>query len=181
MIAIPGVVLAQNADDQAPDQDRNRRAEHPGAHARPNGQGSSIRFDGPRFDESRLDESGSAEPGPNTRPLGDPSYKHSGSGGKERCGAHQFDHGDVSTQRGDTSSWSARRSMLRCFGDRVSTGDKARTELQLDYANMLRLAEHTQANITQTHPLANSDSAWARHGELFRIQEQRCGRGDRYA
>ena len=34
-------------------------------------------------------------------------------------------------------------------GDRVSTGDKARTELQLDYANMLRLAEHSQANITQ--------------------------------
>ena len=34
-------------------------------------------------------------------------------------------------------------------GDRVSTGDKARTELEFDYANMLRLAEHTQANITQ--------------------------------
>src|ERR1019366_7858782 len=58
-------------------------------------------------------------------------------------------HGDVSTQRGDTSSWSAAALNAPVLaGDRVSTGDKARTEVQLDYANMLRLAEHSQANIT---------------------------------
>ena len=59
-------------------------------------------------------------------------------------------HGDVSTQRGDSKDWSAAALNAPVLaGDRVSTGDKARTELQLDYANMLRLAEHTQANITQ--------------------------------
>src|SRR3984885_1886636 len=59
-------------------------------------------------------------------------------------------HGDVSTQRGDSKDWSA--AVLNApvlAGDRVSTGDKARTELELDYANTLRLAEHSQANITQ--------------------------------
>jgi Family of unknown function (DUF6600)/FecR protein len=58
--------------------------------------------------------------------------------------------GDVSTQRGDNGAWSA--AVLNApvvAGDRVSTGDGARTELQLDYANVLRLAENSQANITQ--------------------------------
>jgi hypothetical protein len=62
-------------------------------------------------------------------------------------------HGDVSTQRGDNGNWSA--AVLNApvlAGDRVSTGDKARTELQLDYANMLRLSADSQANInTLTH------------------------------
>ncbi len=59
-------------------------------------------------------------------------------------------HGDVSTQRGDSKDWSAAALNAPVLaGDRVSTGDKARTEIQLDYANMLRLAEHSQANITQ--------------------------------
>ncbi|MGB0046446.1 MAG: DUF6600 domain-containing protein, partial [Terriglobales bacterium] len=62
-------------------------------------------------------------------------------------------HGDVSTQRGDSGAWSAAALNAPVLaGDKVSTGDKARTEVQLDYANMLRLAEHTQANIVQlTH------------------------------
>jgi len=59
-------------------------------------------------------------------------------------------HGDVSTQRGDSKDWSAAALNAPVLaGDRVSTGDKARTELEIDYANTLRLAEHTQANITQ--------------------------------
>ena len=57
-------------------------------------------------------------------------------------------HGDVSTQRGDNGAWSAAALNAPLLaGDRVSTGDNARTELQLDYANMLRLAANTQANI----------------------------------
>ncbi len=57
-------------------------------------------------------------------------------------------HGDVSTQRGDSGDWSAAALNAPVLsGDRVSTGDRARTELQLDYANMLRLSEHSQANI----------------------------------
>jgi hypothetical protein len=57
-------------------------------------------------------------------------------------------HGDVSTQRGDNGDWSAAALNAPVLaGDRVSTGDNARTELQLDYANMLRLAANSQANI----------------------------------
>jgi hypothetical protein len=57
-------------------------------------------------------------------------------------------HGDVSTQRGDSGDWSA--AVLNqpvMTGDKVSTGDNARTELQLDFANILRLGPNSKANI----------------------------------
>ena len=58
-------------------------------------------------------------------------------------------HGDVSTQRGDSGDWSAAQLNAPLMtGDKVSTGDKARAEVQLDYANILRISEHTQANIS---------------------------------
>ena len=58
-------------------------------------------------------------------------------------------HGDVSARRGDAGEWSAAQLNAPLMaGDSVSTGDKSRVELQLDYANIFRLAEHTQANIT---------------------------------
>jgi len=58
--------------------------------------------------------------------------------------------GDVSTQRGDAGNWMAAVVNAPVLaGDHISTGDKARTELQLDFANTLRLSEHSQANITQ--------------------------------
>jgi uncharacterized protein DUF6600/FecR-like protein len=56
-------------------------------------------------------------------------------------------HGDVSTQRGDSGDWSA--AVLNqpvMTGDKVSTGDNARTELQLDFANILRLGANSKAN-----------------------------------
>ncbi len=62
-------------------------------------------------------------------------------------------HGNVSTQRGDTADWSA--AILNqpvMTGDKVSTGDGARTELQLDFANILRLGANSKANIANlTH------------------------------
>ncbi len=154
MIAIPGVVLAQNADDQAPDQDSkpspNIQAPMPG----PNGQGS---VDQDSMDQDSMNQGsmnqGSAEPGPNDTAAGDPSYNTPAPEEKNGVARISLIHGDVSTQRGDSKDWSAAALNAPVLaGDRVSTGDKARTELQLDYANMLRLAEHTQANITQlTH------------------------------
>jgi hypothetical protein len=57
-------------------------------------------------------------------------------------------HGDVSTQRGDSEDWgntSINAPMVR--GDQVATGQDSRTEIQLDYANILRLAAHSQAKI----------------------------------
>ena len=58
-------------------------------------------------------------------------------------------HGDVSTQRGDSGDWSAATlNQPVMTGDKVSTGDGARTELQLDFANTLRLGANSKANIT---------------------------------
>jgi hypothetical protein len=57
-------------------------------------------------------------------------------------------HGDVSTQRGDSGDWgstSINAPLVR--GDQVITGEKARAEIQLDYANVLRLSAHSQAKI----------------------------------
>ncbi len=57
-------------------------------------------------------------------------------------------HGDVSTQRGDSGTWSA--AILNqpvMNGDKVSTGPNARAEVQLDYANILRLGTNAQATI----------------------------------
>jgi hypothetical protein len=57
-------------------------------------------------------------------------------------------HGDVSTQRGDSGTWSA--AVLNqpvVNGDKVSTGAGGRAEVQLDYANILRLGSNAQANL----------------------------------
>jgi hypothetical protein len=64
-----------------------------------------------------------------------------------------FIHGDVSTQRGDSGDWgstSINAPVVR--GDQVATGENARTEVQLDYANILRLAAHSQAKIADLTP-----------------------------
>ena len=57
-------------------------------------------------------------------------------------------HGEVSTQRGDSGDWSAavlNQPVLN--GDKVSTGAGGRAEVQLDFANILRLGSNAQANI----------------------------------
>jgi len=57
-------------------------------------------------------------------------------------------HGDVSTQRGDSGEWSAAAlNQPLMGGDKVSTGDSARTEVQLDFANVLRIGPNSKANI----------------------------------
>jgi Family of unknown function (DUF6600)/FecR protein len=56
--------------------------------------------------------------------------------------------GDVSVQRGDSGDWvaaSINAPVVR--GDSVASGDNARAELQLDFANILRLAPNTDAKI----------------------------------
>lgn len=59
-----------------------------------------------------------------------------------------FIHGDVSTQRGDTGDWSAvTLNTPVAVGDRISTGQQSRAELQLDYANLLRLSGGSTAKI----------------------------------
>src|SRR5262249_11882388 len=59
-----------------------------------------------------------------------------------------FVHGDVSTQRGDNGNWEAvTLNTPIAVGDRVSTGSGGRAEIQLDYANALRLSDGATAKI----------------------------------
>jgi hypothetical protein len=62
-------------------------------------------------------------------------------------------HGDVSTQRGDSGDWSAAvLNQPLMTGDKVSTGDKARSEIQLDFASTFRLGPNSKAIIANlTH------------------------------
>ncbi len=167
MIAIPGAVVAQNSDDQVPDQDAKpspniQAAPMPG----PNDQGATDQgsADQGSADQDSMGQGsmgqgsngpgsinqGPAQPGSNEAGAGNQTYNTPAPEEKNGVARISLIHGDVSTQRGDSKDWSAAALNAPVLaGDRVSTGDKARTELQLDYANMLRLAEHTQANITQ--------------------------------
>jgi hypothetical protein len=60
-----------------------------------------------------------------------------------------FIHGDVSSQRGDNGEWVAMTLNTPIVaGDRVSTGQNSRAELQLDWANILRMSANATANFT---------------------------------
>ncbi|MGD1157848.1 MAG: DUF6600 domain-containing protein [Terriglobia bacterium] len=57
-------------------------------------------------------------------------------------------HGDVSTMRGDSSNWVATTVNAPVVaGDKVATAARSRAEIQLDYANVLRLDQSTEAKI----------------------------------
>lgn len=57
-------------------------------------------------------------------------------------------YGDVTKQRGDAGEWGATSiNAPLVLGDQVATGDKSRTEIQLDYANFLRIAARSQVKI----------------------------------
>jgi hypothetical protein len=142
MMAIPGVVLAQNLEDQAPDQDSKPS---PNVQSEPSSDQNSM--DQGSMNQGSMSQ-GPADPGSNDQDSNSQSYNTPAPEEKNGVARVSLIHGDVSTQRGDNSSWSAAALNAPVLaGDRVSTGDNARTELQLDYANMLRLAEHSQANI----------------------------------
>ena len=57
-------------------------------------------------------------------------------------------HGDVSTQRGDSGDWSAAAlNQPLMTGDKISTANDARAEVELDFANTLRVGPNTKINI----------------------------------
>src|SRR5579862_3258715 len=57
-------------------------------------------------------------------------------------------HGDVSSQRGDNGDWvAATVNTPVAVNDRVSTGNNARAEIQLDYADALRMSGSATAKI----------------------------------
>jgi hypothetical protein len=56
--------------------------------------------------------------------------------------------GDVSTRRGDSKDWLATTANAPLmYGDSIATGPGSRTEIQLDYANNLRLDQATGAKV----------------------------------
>lgn len=158
MIAIPSLATAQNADDQSLDQNSKPSPNIQAPMQGPNDQGS---MDQDSMNQGSSDQS-SNDQGPNDQGSMNQGSAQSGSydsgsdqtyntpAPEEKNGVARVSliRGDVSTERGDSGGWSAAALNAPVLaGDRVSTGDKARTELQLDYANMLRLSEHSQANI----------------------------------
>jgi hypothetical protein len=57
-------------------------------------------------------------------------------------------HGQVSTMRGDAGQWNPGSVNTPVVpGDSVATADGSRAELQLDFANVLRLDQHTEAKL----------------------------------
>ncbi len=62
-------------------------------------------------------------------------------------------HGQVSTMRGDGGSWVAATVNAPLVpGDQVATSDGSRAEVELDYANILRLAQGTDAKMADLEP-----------------------------
>jgi len=61
--------------------------------------------------------------------------------------------GNVSTQRGDSGDWNAATMNTPVVpGDRVSTGDRSRSEVQLDFANIIRLDQNAVIRIANLDP-----------------------------
>src|SRR5208283_1827337 len=57
-------------------------------------------------------------------------------------------HGDVSTMRGDAGEWVAGTVNTPLVpGDKVATADRSRAEVQLDFANIMRLDQHSEAKV----------------------------------
>jgi uncharacterized protein DUF6600/FecR-like protein len=135
-IAIPGAVSAQITDDQAPAQDLSSQGDDQGSSTSgPYDQGASA---------SAPYDQGSSASGPNDQGSSTPAPAET-NGGAARISLIK---GQVSTQRGDTGDWAAATlNAPMVAGDKISTGDQSRAEVQLDYANILRLSEHSQANI----------------------------------
>ncbi|MFZ0687304.1 MAG: DUF6600 domain-containing protein [Terriglobales bacterium] len=160
MMAIPGALMAQNQDDSTLDQNSkpspnvqmqgpNDQASMDQETADQDAAAQRAAANGNPNDQSSMSQ-GPMDPGNDANSNNPPTYNTPAPEEKSSVGRISLIHGDVSTQRGDTKDWSA--AILNAplvAGDRVSTGDKARTEIELDYANTLRLAEHSQANITQ--------------------------------
>ncbi len=93
-------------------------------------------------DQSDPYESPSPGPAPEQSP---PPESDQGAPGMARL---SFIHGDVSFQRGDNGNWEAGTlNTPIAVGDRVSTGSGARAEIQLDYANVLRLSDGSTAKL----------------------------------
>lgn len=105
------------------------------------GQAPALEQNYPQSANGETSPNGQAAPS-----LGEPAPKSEGPA--PEVARISLIHGDVRTQRGDGGEWastSINAPLVR--GDQVITGEKGRAEIQLDYADVLRLAAHSQAKI----------------------------------
>jgi len=79
------------------------------------------------------------------QPQGGPEQAQQNDSGAARI---SFVQGDVSTQHSGSNDWTAATQNTPVVnGDQISTGQNARAEIQLDHANILRMADQTTANV----------------------------------
>jgi len=89
-----------------------------------------------------------APPGPGPAPAPGSASAEIGNDNSHAAARVSFIHGDVTMQRGDSGDFSSVSLNTPLMGgDKVATGDASRAELQLDYANILRLDQNAQASI----------------------------------
>jgi hypothetical protein len=113
----------------------------PGAQNGPNGQQYPGGPNGPGYGGS-----GGNGPGPNGE--GPNGEQQKSDGPAPAVARLSLIYGDVSTQRGDSGDWAVSTvNAPVMLGDQVATGEKSRTEIQLDFADLLRLAARSQVKI----------------------------------
>jgi hypothetical protein len=89
-----------------------------------------------------------AQAPPVPEPAPAPGSGEAGNDNSHGVARVSFIHGDVTMQRGDSGDFSAvTLNTPLMTGDKVATGEASRTELQLDYANILRLDQNAQASL----------------------------------
>src|SRR5215472_5053702 len=81
-------------------------------------------------------------------PNGEPVDGGRSSGSNPGVARLSLIRGDVSMQRGDSGDWVATTVNTPIVsGDTIATSEGGRAEIQLDYANIFRLASQTQVKI----------------------------------
>src|ERR1039458_876507 len=89
--------------------------------------------------------SGRAQDGPPEQPDGPPQEQPQAP---SAVGRLSVIHGQVSTMHGDGTTWTAATvNTPVVLGDKISTGDRSRAEMQLDPANVMRFDQHTEAQV----------------------------------
>jgi hypothetical protein len=104
----------------------------------------------PALGQAPGDQAPPEDQAPATAPAPSPAGTQSPTGTQNGPGVVRvsFIRGDVTMQRGDSGDFSSvGLNTPLMAGDKVATGDGSRSELQLDYANILRLDQDSQANI----------------------------------
>jgi len=150
LVAIFSVsALAQTTEEgSGPSEQPSAPMEMGQPQAPPAGQANQP---GPPPQPGQQAPAGRPQMGEESQPGGTSSDRLSGEGPAkidQGVGRISMTHGQVSTQRGDSGTWSA--AILNqpvMSGDKVSTAAGGRAEVQLDFANILRLGSNSQANI----------------------------------